>query len=136
MGSINSINRVNFEFVADIVLSNSSVSKNDYILLNTLDKSNQECLIKHTLNINDEVDTMNKYISNKNNNNKKILIYGKNCTDYAPFKKYKQLVSFGIDAKNIYLYIGGLFEWLLLQDIYGESEFQTTKNELDILKYK
>ena len=37
---------------------------------------------------------------------------------------------------NIYIYAGGLFEWLCLQDIYGSSSFPTTKKELDILKYK
>jgi hypothetical protein len=37
---------------------------------------------------------------------------------------------------NVYLYPGGLFEWLLLQDIYGDDEFPTTIKELDILKYK
>jgi hypothetical protein len=29
-----------------------------------------------------------------------------------------------------------MFEWLLLQDIYGAAEFPTTKKELDLLKYK
>jgi hypothetical protein len=29
-----------------------------------------------------------------------------------------------------------MFEWLLLQDIFGEKEFPTTKKELDVLKYK
>ena len=29
-----------------------------------------------------------------------------------------------------------MFEWLLLQDIYGTKEFPTTKKELEILKYK
>ena len=29
-----------------------------------------------------------------------------------------------------------MFEWLLLQDIYGEKDFPTTKPEMDILKYK
>ena len=37
---------------------------------------------------------------------------------------------------NVYVYPGGLFEWLLLQDIYGEDNFPTTLKELDILKYK
>jgi len=37
---------------------------------------------------------------------------------------------------NVYIYIGGIFEWLLLQDIYGEKEFPTTNKELDLLKYK
>ena len=29
-----------------------------------------------------------------------------------------------------------MFEWLLLQDIYGAEDFNTTQDELDILKYK
>ena len=29
-----------------------------------------------------------------------------------------------------------MFEWLMLQDIYGDNEFPTTKKELDFLKYK
>jgi len=37
---------------------------------------------------------------------------------------------------NLYVYIGGLFEWLLLQDIYGDEEFPTTSKIIDILKYK
>ena len=37
---------------------------------------------------------------------------------------------------EVYVYPGGLFEWLLLQDIYGDDSFPTTKKELDILKYK
>ena len=41
-----------------------------------------------------------------------------------------------IGFKNVFIYNGGLFEWLLLQDIYGEDNFPTTKHILDILKYK
>jgi hypothetical protein len=48
--------------------------------------------------------------------------------------KYDQLVGLGF--KSVYIYPGGLFEWLLLQDIYGFDEFPTTKRVLDILKYK
>ena len=29
-----------------------------------------------------------------------------------------------------------MFEWLLLQDIYGNEQFPTLGKELDILKYK
>jgi hypothetical protein len=36
----------------------------------------------------------------------------------------------------VYLYVGGMFEWLCLQDIYGKDEFPTTTRQLDILKYK
>ena len=37
---------------------------------------------------------------------------------------------------NVYIYIGGLFEWLCLQDIYSKEEFPTNIYERDILKYK
>ena len=49
-------------------------------------------------------------------------------------KKYAQLTGLGFI--NVYIYPGGLFEWLLLQDIYGQDDFSTTKNELDHLKFK
>ena len=64
----------------------------------------------------------------------KIVIYGKNCNDDKIYKKYNQLQTLGFF--NSYVYTGGIFEWLLLQDIYGEKEFPTTKKELDILKFK
>ena len=38
--------------------------------------------------------------------------------------------------QKVFIYQGGMFEWLLLQDIYGHKEFPTTKKILDILKYK
>ena len=59
-----------------------------------------------------------------NNTNLKIIIYGKNSDDQTIYNKYDQLNKLGF--YNIYLYSGGLFEWLLLQDIYGRDEFPTT----------
>ena len=63
-----------------------------------------------------------------------IIIYGKNCNCNKIYDKYHQIKKMGFI--NVYLYPGGLFEWLLLQDIYGADEFPTTIKELDILKYK
>jgi hypothetical protein len=57
-----------------------------------------------------------------------------NKFDASVDKKYYQLISLG--CKRVFIYRGGLFEWLLLQDIYGFSAFPTTKKILDILKYK
>jgi len=42
----------------------------------------------------------------------------------------------GLGFQDVYLYMGGMFEWLLLQDIYGADEFPTTNKFLDILYYK
>ena len=105
---------------------------NNMIIINTLDINNQECLIKNTLKPDEEISIINNIIEKKNN--KKIIIYGENSSDNSIIKKYYQLRKYGI--KNIYIYIGGIFEWLLLQDIYGSDEFPTTSEIIDILKYK
>jgi hypothetical protein len=75
---------------------------------------------------------MNRYLNS--NKNIRIIIYGRNSNDETIYKKYNQLVSLGFT--NVYLYLGGLFEWLMLQDIYGFDDFPTTSRQLDILKYK
>jgi hypothetical protein len=102
-------------------------------LINTLNENRQDCLIIGTVGINKEVEIINNCI--KNGNKKiKLVIYGLNSNDENIYIKYNQLISLGF--YNVYIYTGGMFEWLLLQDIYGEAEFPTTKKELDILKYK
>jgi len=63
-----------------------------------------------------------------------IVIYGKNSNEDNLVQKYSQLENLGF--KNVYIYPGGLFEWLCLQDIYSDDLFPTTKKEIDILKYK
>ena len=129
MGNTNSINKMNFEAIQKIVNNNAHEV---YLLINTLKNDNQECLIKNTLSPMQEVNILNKYL--KENKNIKIVIYGENCSDNNVIIKYNQLYKLGF--KNLYVYIGGLFEWLLLQDIYGEDEFPTTSTIIDILKYK
>jgi hypothetical protein len=85
------------------------------------------------LNSNNEENVINALIKN-GRKDIKIIIYGKNCNDEKVYNKYNQFTSLGF--YNVYIYVGGLFEWLLLQDIYGENEFPSTKKELDLLKYK
>lgn len=127
MGNSLTIQKINFEDIQTIIKN-----QNNFLLINTLPPNEQLCLILTTTNINNEEILINKYL--KENKNIKIIIYGKNCNDETPPKKYQQLLSLGFN--NIYLYYGGLFEWLLLQDVYGEPLFPTTSTELDILKYK
>ena len=126
MGNTSSVNKINYE---DLIFLSS---KNECILINTLPPSMQDCLIINTINITDEENIINSYL--KSDQRKTIIIYGKNCNDETIYKKYQQLSDLGFT--NINLYTGGMFEWLLLQDIYGKEEFQTTKRELDILKYR
>ena len=124
MGNSGSIPKINFEDVQFGI-------KNNYTIINTIDENMQSCLIKNTLNIQDEVNLFN----NKNiDKSIKIIVYGLNSCDESVYKKCNQLKNLGFI--NIYLYIGGLFEWLLLQDIYDEELFPTTLKEIDFLKYK
>ena len=129
MGNNNqSIQKLNFEDMQYILKNNES-----YLLINTLTTFEQKCLIPHTINIDQEENIINNLLKN-GNKSIKIIIYGKNCNDDSIYKKYNQLNSLGF--YNIFIYVGGIFEWLLLQDIYGIKEFPTTQKELDILKYK
>lgn len=103
-----------------------------YLIINTLPRTEQQCLIINTVSDDNEEDIINKYL--KENRNVRIVIYGKNCNDENVNKKYQQLYSLGF--YNIYIYLGGIFEWLMLQDIYGKDLFPTTRKELDLLKFK
>lgn len=104
--------------------------KKHYIIINTLDQAQQQCLIPNTIDIQQEEQIINKYL----NKSISIVIYGKNSNDDKIFKKYEQLVGLGFS--RVYIYTGGMFEWLLLQDIYGKEAFPTKGDELDILKFK
>lgn len=127
MGSSQSIQKISYEDV-------QFVTKNQgHILINTLSEKEQDCLIPNTVNINQEEEFINALIKNGNKQNK-IIVYGKNSNDEKIYTKYNQLTGLGF--YNVFIYTGGLFEWLLLQDIYGVKDFPTTKKELDILKYK
>jgi len=125
MGNI-TFHKINFEELQ------SKLENNDIVLINTLPNDLQNCLIYRTIEANQEVEIINDLI--KKNKKKEIIIYGKNSADMLLFNKYKQLLKLGFI--NISVYTGGLFEWLLLQDIYGNELFKTTSDVLDILKYK
>lgn len=130
MGNSQSINKLNYESMQNIV--NNTTSKPVFFIINTLASDNQDCLIKNTIPANKETDQLNDKLNNDKNIN--IVIYGENSCDDSIIKKYNQLYKLGFT--NLYVYIGGLFEWLLLQDIYGDEEFPTTDKIIDILKYK
>ena len=127
MGNTQSIKKINYEDMQTVIKNAEA-----YLIINTLPPSEQQCLIVNTTFAVDEENIINKYM--KENKNIRIVIYGKNCNDDTTNKKYQQLLTLGF--YNIFLYTGGLFEWLLLQDIYGKELFPTTKKEVDILKYK
>lgn len=123
------IEKINFETV-QFAMKNVA----EYYIINTLSVEEQDCLILGTLRAEREESTLNEMLHNSTIPDKKIVVYGKNSQDETPYKKMSQLKELGI--KDVFIYTGGLFEWLLLQDIYGDKEFPTTTRLLDILKHK
>lgn len=129
MGNSQTTSKINFEDI-QFILSQKSERN---ILINTLSENEQGCLLPTTVNPHQEVELLNNLLKGRTHD-VKIIVYGRNCNDERTYKKYNQLVNLGFSY--VYVYTGGLFEWLMLQDIYGPKEFPTTKKELDILKYK
>ena len=128
--SISTIQKVSFEDVQQAIQISGGPT-----LINTLPSEKQECLIPNTMRASKEESIINDFIKN-GNTDVSLIVYGINCNDETMFIKYNQLVSLGF--KNTRVYVGGLFEWLLLQDVIGFADFPTTKkvNELEFLNYK
>tara|TARA_B100001057_G_scaffold23353_2_gene21606 strand:+ start:936 stop:1334 length:399 start_codon:yes stop_codon:yes gene_type:complete len=124
--NLSNISLINFEIIID------TIKNRDGLIISTLDINNQKCLIKPTIPCDKETDLLNSYLVK--NKNIKIIIYGKNGSDITIINKYLQLINLGFT--NVHIYTGGIFEWLLLQEVYGNDDFSLTSNELDILKYK
>ena len=130
MGNMPSIiQKANYEDIQSI----NKYNNNNIILINTLPLHEQQCLIMNTIKLNEEETIINSLI-NTNNYINKIIVYGKNYSDYSVYTKYEQLKQLGFI--NVFIYVGGLFEWLCLQDIYSSENFSTTNVELDIIKYR
>jgi len=127
--SSSSFMKANFEDVQAAIRDPSS-----FLIINTLPEGEQSCLIRNTMNAKQEEALINQLLEQGGGENKKIIVYGRNCHDDSVHKKYSQLVSLGFS--HVFVYLGGMFEWLLLQDIYGPTEFPTTAKQLDILKFR
>ena len=132
MGGVNYIQKINYEDVQYFISDTSFVNKNSYLIINTLSHYKQDCLIKNTINYNEEETIINNLLTK--NRNIYIIVYGENSNDDSVAEKYLQLTKLGF--YNTYVYLGGLFEWLLLQDIYGADLFPTTKKNTNALIYK
>ena len=84
MGNAASIRKINCED-----MQKACKNTNNYIIINTLDISMQQCLILNTTKIENEEALINSII--KKSKNKNIIIYGRNCNDENVYKKYQQL---------------------------------------------
>ena len=130
MGNQPSIKKVNFEDIQAIQQNHIS----SYVLINTLETTpeSQSCIIPGTTSYLKEEEVINSCLNESKDIH--IIIYGKNANDLSVYEKYTQLTDLGFT--NVYLYPGGMFEWMLLQEIYSDEHFKTTQPELDILKFK
>ena len=95
--SVTVTKKVNFEDIK-YVMKNKN---NKYLLINTMWRNEQDCLIKNTIQIHEE-----ERIINSNLNNKKItiIIYSKNANENKLLDKYNQLNALGFF--NVYIYPG------------------------------
>ena len=127
MGNSQSMQKINFEDM-------QTAYKNPelYLLINTLSESEQDCLILNTTPAIKEEQLINHHMYSSKRI--RIIIYGRNSNDEKVYNKYDQLMKLGF--LNVFIYVGGIFEWLMLQDIYGYEEFPTSRRQLDFLKYK
>lgn len=103
-----------------------------FLLINTLPINEQQCILPKTIRPEVEVEYINELLKLKKTS-QAIVVYGKNCNDPSVIPKQQQLHSLGFQM--VFVYFGGMFEWLLLQDIYSENLFPTTSKEKDILKF-
>jgi len=127
MGNRHSIKKINFEDMQTLINDSNT------LVINTLLSDKQDCLIINTLPCDHETKQINDMLE-QGQLNKKMVIYGMNSCDEGIVTKYNQMLKLGFT--QIYIYPGGLFEWILLQDIYGNHLFPTTTQEIDILKFK
>jgi hypothetical protein len=123
--------KVSYEDLQMVVYRNMHV-QHSTLIINTLPESLQHCLIKTTVDIRFEERVVNAFIHKKPDI--MIIVYGKNSNDITILHKYEQLVKLGFT--NVHIYTGGIFEWLLLYEIYGKDLFKITKYEIDILRYR
>ena len=126
MGNSTSVRKINFEDMQNVSKDKKT------ILISTLPPDRQECLVRNTISAEKEVAMINKSMSD--GKAARIVVYGMNSSDGRVTDKCNQLLSLGF--YNIYVYSGGLFEWLLLQDIYGADLFPTTSRCTDHLQFK
>jgi hypothetical protein len=123
--------KVSYEDIQMVVYRNTHIPHTT-LIINTLPASLQHCLIKTTVDIRYEEQIVNTMIHK--NRDIMIIVYGKNSNDITILHKYEQLVKLGFT--NVHIYTGGIFEWMLLYEIYGKELFKITRYEIDILRYR
>ena len=123
MGNVQSLAKVSYECAKEIALNNGKG-----ILVCTLKEDKERFGILRTIPIDKEEDYINRMIQ-KRQYDIVIVLYGENMYDPTVITKYNQLKNIGF--VNCHIYFGGLFEWYLLQDVYGSEMFPTKNSPIN-----
>ena len=145
-----SSDRINFEDMQSVIANRgaggagtdrgvvSAAHTVTYLIISTLKSEFLNCVISGTVPAAQEEARINDILSGNtvNGDTITIIVYGLHATDETAYAKYEQLLKHGIT--RVCVYVGGMFEWLLLQDIYGADLFPTSgkKEAADIIKYR
>lgn len=132
-GQQSTVTKIGFQDVQRALREEPRFSQEEPLLISTLKLQEQQCLIAGTHRAEQEEETINRLIKNAACARVTVIVYGKHSCDETAAARAEQLRSLGFG--KVYCYVGGLFEWLILQDMYGEKQFPTTSKELDLLKY-
>ena len=124
-------NMVGFEDVKNAI----RLGPTKFILINTFE---QDFMIQGTVSSEREEIAINTQLTDYTKPDIPIIIYGRNSCDESVETKEKQMRALGLD--DIYIYRGGMFEWLLMGDVFGTDVFPvsnrgTLTGAVDILKY-
>lgn len=122
MGNAPMIRRASFEDV-------QFAREGKCLVISVLNEHEQAILIKGTVLPADEVRMVEDALFHK----REIIVYGLHSSDLRVLPKCEQILKLGGQPVA---YVGGMFEWLLLQDIYGVDAFQTSGFTLDHLRFK
>ena len=130
MGSTQSLFYVNYCDMQNAINSEKTI-------IHIMNVGDENILIKNTLTAQLEIERINNYLDS-GKTDIDIYIYGYSNADFNKLlQRQKQLNRLGF--KNVYVYFGGMFEWLLLREVYGQSEFPINGTDIgkviDILKY-
>ena len=125
-------NTASVQITANFEDIQNGITRKNGILIHIMD--DESILISGTVKMTVEATKINELMTD-HNYDINIIIYGRNVDDYEILsKKRTQLMLLGF--RNVWFYPGGLFEWILLRDIFGTQQFLTTTEIKDILKYR
>lgn len=132
-----SVSRIGFD---DILIALKDRTK--YIFISTMPLELQNALIPNTIPCIDEAMTINRIIDEFSATKYIFIVYGKNACDDTSSKKYQQLRNLGFS--NVHVFPGGMFEYILLNDMYGEKLFPISGSNgigipdkvVDIMEYR